>query len=96
MVVAHCWFEAEQRLPFVQKEEIKNAIGGRGHGRIDLPTVTKYFVINISAQKIYVDDGDWIITEPDHIHHYPCKPDIFESKYEWVEDVPKNAEPKAP
>lgn len=29
-----------------------------------------------------VVDGDWIITEPDGIHHYPCKPAIFEATYE--------------
>lgn len=32
-----------------------------------------------------VAPGDWIITEPDGIHHYPCKPDIFENTYELVE-----------
>lgn len=29
--------------------------------------------------------GDWIITEPDGIHHYLCKPDTFEATYELVE-----------
>ena len=26
--------------------------------------------------------GDWIITEPSGIGHYPCKPDVFALKYE--------------
>lgn len=35
-------------------------------------------------QIVFVEDGDWIIPEPDGIHFYPCKPDIFESTYERV------------
>ena len=41
-----------------------------------------YCVRTIHDQKAYLDDGDWVITEPDGIHHYPCKPDIFEATYE--------------
>jgi len=26
--------------------------------------------------------GDFIIPEPDGVHYYPCKPDIFEATYE--------------
>ena len=44
----------------------------------------QYYVITIHEQKIYVSRGDWIITEPDGIHHYPCKPDIFEKRYELI------------
>ena len=29
--------------------------------------------------------GDWIIPEPDGIHFYPCKANIFERTYEQVE-----------
>lgn len=35
-------------------------------------------------QKVYIEVGDWIIPEPDGVHFYPCKPDIFRSTYEEV------------
>ena len=44
-----------------------------------------YYVVTIHGQKTLVEEGDWIITEPDGVHHYPCKPDIFEASYEPVE-----------
>lgn len=37
-------------------------------------------------QRVQIVDGDWVIPEPDGIHFYPCKPDIFEKTYEPVED----------
>lgn len=33
-----------------------------------------------------IEVGDWIIPEPDGLHFYPCKPDIFNKTYERVED----------
>ncbi len=33
-------------------------------------------------QHVVVADGDWIISEPDGQHFYPCKPDIFDATYE--------------
>jgi len=41
-------------------------------------------VTTIHGQKTKVVEGDWIITEPDGKHFYPCKPDIFEQTYEEV------------
>lgn len=41
-------------------------------------------VITIHNQKTKVIEGDWIITEPNGINHYPCKPDIFEQSYDKV------------
>jgi hypothetical protein len=38
---------------------------------------------------VILEVGDWIIPEPDGIHFYPCKPDIFEATYEPVNDTPK-------
>lgn len=53
----------------------------------DLPDGTGcYVVITIHGQKTCIQDGDWIITEPDGVHHYPCRPDIFETTYEKVDD----------
>lgn len=42
-----------------------------------------YYAIRQGDGKIFrVDPGDWIIREPDGIHYYPCKPDVFAAKYE--------------
>lgn len=55
------------------------------HGYIDLERVG-FYVTTIHGQKTHVKEDDWIITEPDGEHHYPCKPEIFERDYELVED----------
>ncbi len=44
----------------------------------------KCVVMTIHGQETNIDDGDWIIQEPDGEHYYPCKPDIFEATYELV------------
>ena len=49
------------------------------HG--DQPTVHTIH----AGQSVMIEDGDWIITEPDGVHYYPCKPDIFEKTYEPVD-----------
>ena len=46
-----------------------------------------FYVITIHGDRAYLADGDWIITEPDGIHFYPCKLDIFEATYEPEESV---------
>lgn len=33
-------------------------------------------------QRVDLEFGDWIIPEPDGVHYYPCKPDVFEATYE--------------
>ncbi len=43
------------------------------------------YVITIHGSRHQLKSGDWVITEPDGIHHYPCKPDIFEVTYEPAE-----------
>jgi hypothetical protein len=47
-------------------------------------TINAWFgqVTTIHNQQVKVVEGDWIIKEPDGIHHYPCKPDIFEDTYD--------------
>jgi hypothetical protein len=40
------------------------------------------YVVTIHDQRCYVSPGDWIIREPDGVHYYPCKPDVFEALYE--------------
>lgn len=41
-------------------------------------------VTTIHNQKTKVVEGDWIITEPNGINHYPCKLDIFEQTYDRI------------
>lgn len=44
------------------------------------------FVVTAHGQSAYLDNGDWVIAEPDGEHYYPCKPDIFEATYEAIEE----------
>lgn len=55
--------------------------------RVPVPGDGDPYVITIHGQATLVAPGDWIITEPDGKHHYPCRPDIFEATYEPVEVV---------
>lgn len=43
------------------------------------------FVTTVHEQKAYLAPGDWILPEPDGVHFYPCKPDIFAKTYEMAE-----------
>lgn len=43
-------------------------------------------------QAVLIEKGDWIIPEPDGLHFYPCKPDIFEATYESVGNPPSQPE----
>ncbi len=42
-------------------------------------------VVTIQKQKVIVHPGEWIITESDGTHHYPCDPKVFEETYEPFE-----------
>lgn len=55
------------------------------------------YVVTIHGQRAYLENGDWVITEPDGEHHYPCKPDIFANVYEEASsDTPKPDWSQAP
>lgn len=47
-------------------------------------TGVEYGVTTIHGQWTKVVDGDWILPEPDGIHFYPCKDNIFKATYEEV------------
>jgi hypothetical protein len=49
------------------------------------------YVVTIHLAEVEVKPGDWIITEPDGEHHYPCKADIFAETYEPIEEPPDEA-----
>jgi hypothetical protein len=38
------------------------------------------------SQVVDLEDGDWVMPEPDEIHYYPIKPEIFDERYEKVEE----------
>ena len=50
----------------------------------------RWYVVTAHGQETEIDDGDWIIAEPDNRGFYPCKPDIFEQTYEQVEEHPRH------
>ncbi len=35
-------------------------------------------------QTVNLEVGDWIIPEPDGVHFYPCKEDVFKDTYDSV------------
>lgn len=55
-----------------------------------LPEGEVYFphvhTIHQGGHVVPIEPGDWVIPEPDGIHYYPVKPDIFEATYEPVEE----------
>jgi len=40
------------------------------------------YVVTVHDQRCYIVAGDWILPEPDGVHFYPCKPDIFAASYQ--------------
>lgn len=56
-------------------------ISGRSQG-LSLPP---YYVIDTLEGQLTVSPGDWIITGVNG-ERYPCKPDIFEKTYDYVEE----------
>ncbi|MFZ2809437.1 MAG: hypothetical protein WAZ60_23890 [Desulfosalsimonadaceae bacterium] len=51
-----------------------------GNDQPHVHTIHKGQIVNLEV-------GDWIIPEPDGIHFYPCKADIFEATYEPAEEA---------
>ncbi len=43
-----------------------------------------YYVVTIQNEKVPIHYGEWVITEEDGIHHYPCSDAIFQKKYKLV------------
>lgn len=42
-------------------------------------------VVTISGNVAIAKPGDYIIKEPDGIHHYPCEADVFAARYVLVD-----------
>ena len=43
------------------------------------------YAITIQGEHVKIRPGDWVITEPDGIHHYPCAPEVFTANYELID-----------
>lgn len=43
------------------------------------------YVQTIQGVQVAVKPGEWIVTEPDGIHHYPVQDEVFQSRWELVE-----------
>lgn len=79
--------EAEQLTAEMERGEKPLPNGVDWHD-FDLEGSAKHLgCITIHGQKTMVQAGDWIIREPDGIHYYPCKPDIFEATYDPYDSV---------
>jgi hypothetical protein len=76
--------EAEQWFP--GKEVAGVTVASEGGKSPDGSTWPPHaFVMTIHGQAANLAPGDWVITEPDGIHHYPHKPEFFEAHYEPVD-----------
>ena len=42
------------------------------------------YVVTIHDQRVYLSPGDWIVPEPDGVHFYPIKDEVFRAGYEPV------------
>ncbi len=74
--------EADQWFPGKQMKGVTEAVYSDRYGTH--PSGYAH-VVTIHGEHAKVVPGDWVITEPDGVHHYPCKPDIFAATYEVVE-----------
>lgn len=43
------------------------------------------YVVTAHSQVVYLEDGDWIVAEPDGSGYYPIKPHIMEKRWEPIE-----------
>lgn len=50
----------------------------------DYGTGSCFIETMFSDQRVYLQNGDWILPEPDGVHFYPCKPEVFAKTYEPV------------
>lgn len=75
--------EAEQWFPGKHVEGVTETVIDLGDGQTS-PAGYGH-VVTIHGEHAKVVPGDWVITEPDGVHHYPCKPDVFEATYQPAE-----------
>jgi hypothetical protein len=80
------WFPGTD-IPGVRMETPDQAydeVEGREYSTKRIAREPRAYVITIHHEKAHLAPGDYVITEPDGVHHYPCKPGIFEKRYEPI------------
>lgn len=88
VVEAHQWIGPDILVPGVMRE-----CGFRGctfdpSFGVFLPNAeTRHMVVTAHGQAVYLEPGDWVVPEPDGVHFYPVKPDIFAATYEPVDEA---------
>ena len=75
--------EAEQWFP---DKEIKGVCFGPCALNDYVGTLQAHLHTMHAKQTVLLENGDWVIGEPDGIHFYPCKPDVFDQTYELVSE----------
>jgi hypothetical protein len=43
------------------------------------------YVTTIQGTDVPISPGEWVVTEPDGVHHYPIAPSVFATKYDPIE-----------
>ncbi len=75
-------FNPSEALPMESAPSwfVKDMLSGRAQYRADdePPTMLLY----TANGPVVAVPGDWIIREPSGVGAYPCKPDVFDMKYE--------------
>ncbi len=81
-IEAEQWFEPDSwgnAFPCMDtREEFKKSVTWFDKGIANVHTIH-------NNQTVKIEAGDYIIPEPDGIHYYPCKEDIFLRTYERIE-----------
>jgi hypothetical protein len=73
-----------RKKPVVVEAEQYTGAGPDPVGVFRRPEDDTPYVVTIHDQRVYLSPGDWILPEPDGVHFYPVKPDIFAATYEAV------------
>ena len=83
--------EAEQ-FSAVSSAPMRGVCGYGGWCRVgnDCPSDNLHVHTIHNKQAMIIEDGDWIIAEPDGEHFYPCTNALFLATYEKVEGHDEN------
>lgn len=73
------WVQAEQWSPGASVKGVCFCPAFDGIGR------TPHVHTTHQGQTVEIQNGDWVIKEPNGDGYYPCKPEIFEATYEPVD-----------
>jgi hypothetical protein len=72
------WFPYLTDFPGVTQETLS------GDASTIEGAVVTHYVTTIHGQRVYLEPGDWVVHEPDGIHFYPVKDDIFQKRWQEV------------